>query len=235
MERNNRLKRLEYWIKARIGKIAFIGLEDRRKKHWYGNQYGGFYADPTLIPTDGIVYSFGIGEDISFDRAVIEKHNCRVYGFDPTPKSITWVKNNKTPDNFFFYPFGIGETTEKAVFRLPKNDDHVSGSVYEHQLVDANNSVEVQLKSFADIVADLGHDRIDILKMDIEGSEYAVIDGILTAGIPIKQILVETHERFFADGKTKGTKFFALLHRHGYRVFAISDTYQEISLVKSTN
>ncbi|MGO1595715.1 MAG: FkbM family methyltransferase [Sphingobacterium sp.] len=233
MERNNRIKRLEYWIKARIGKIAFISIEQQRAKQWYGNQYGGFYADPTLIPDNGIVYSFGIGEDISFDRAIIEKHNCRVYGFDPTPKSIAWVRTNQIPESFHFHPFGIGEATQKAIFRLPKNKNHVSGSVYDHQLVDTNNSVEVLLKSFSDIVSDLGHDHIDVLKMDIEGSEYAIIEGLLNSGIPVKQILVETHERFFANGKEKGKKLFSALHRHGYRIFAISDTYQEISLVKT--
>lgn len=232
MERNNRLKRLEYWLKARLGKIAFIRLEQKRETAWYGNQYGGFYADPSLIPTGGIVYSFGIGEDISFDRAIIEKHGCRVYGFDPTPKSISWVRETSIPENFFFHPFGIGAVTEKAIFRLPRNKDHVSGSVYEHRLVDNDNAVEVLLKSFSDILADLGHQQIDVLKMDIEGSEYAIIEDILTSGIPITQILVETHERFFEDGKTKGERFFKLLHRHGYRIFAISDTYQEISLVK---
>ena len=69
MERNDKLKRLEYWIKARIGKIAFIDVEEKRAKEWYGNGYGGFYVDPSLVPENAIVYSFGIGEDISFDKA----------------------------------------------------------------------------------------------------------------------------------------------------------------------
>ena len=233
MERNDRLKRFEYWVKARIGKIAFIDIEEKREKAWYGNGYGGFYVDPTLVPTNAIVYSFGIGEDISFDKAMIAKHGCKVYGFDPTPKSINWVKNNETPETFYFHPFGIGEKTEHVIFHLPKNKDHVSGSVYDHSLVDEHNSVEVLLKSFTDITQDLGHRHIDVLKMDIEGSEYVVMEGILNSGISIGQILVETHERFFADGKAKGQKFFSLLHDHGYRIFAISDTYQEISLVKT--
>lgn len=233
MERNDKLKRLEYWVKARIGKIAFIDVEEKREKQWYGNGYGGFYVDPTLVPDQAIVYSFGIGEDISFDKAIISKHGCQVYGFDPTPKSINYVKNNETPEAFNFHPYGIGEKTEMVTFHLPKNKDHVSGSVYDHKLVDEHNSVEVLLKEFKEIVSELGHDRIDVLKMDIEGSEYVVMDGILKSGIPIQQILVETHERFFEDGKEKGKKFFKQLHDHGYRIFAISDTYQEISLVKS--
>ena len=232
MERNDKLKRLEYWVKARIGKIAFIDIEEKRQKQWYGNGYGGFYVDPTLVPDNAIVYSFGIGEDISFDKAIIEKHGSKVYGFDPTPKSINYIKNNNTPEQFYFHPFGIGEKTGTVTFNLPKNKEHVSGSVYGHKLVDESNAVEVLLKEFKDIVNDLGHRHIDVLKMDIEGSEYAVMEGILNSGIPIKQILVETHERFFDDGLEKGKKFFKQLHDHGYRIFAISDTYQEISLVK---
>ncbi|MGH2624665.1 MAG: FkbM family methyltransferase [Sphingobacterium sp.] len=232
MERNDKLKRLEYWFKARLGKIAFISIENKRDKQWYGNGYGGFYLDPTLLSDNAIVYSFGIGEDISFDLSIIDKHACQVFGFDPTPKSIAFINQNPPPANFHFYPFGIGEHTENVLFHLPKNKNHVSGSIYEHSLVDGENAVEVLLKSFKDITKDLGHQEIDVLKMDIEGSEYAVMQGILDSGIPIKQILVETHERFFSNGKQKGKAFFNLLKEKGYRIFAISDTYQEISLIK---
>lgn len=233
MERNDRFKRLEYWLKARIGKIAFIDIEEKRNKQWYGNGYGGFYVDPTVIPQNAIVYSFGIGEDISFDKDIIAKHNCQVYGFDPTPKSILWVSNNPVPEQFHFHPYGIGEKTGKVIFNLPKNKEHVSGSVYGHNLVDETNPVEVLLKEFKEIVSEKEHTHIDVLKMDIEGSEYAVMEGILNSGVTIKQILVETHERFFNDGKEKGKRFFKLLKDKGYKIFAISDTYQEISLIKS--
>lgn len=233
MERNSNLKRLEYWIKARIGKISFIDIEEKHEKKWYGNGYGGFYIDPTLVPENAIVYSFGIGEDISFDLDIIAKHGCQVFGFDPTPKSIDYISKQDIPAGFHFHPYGIGEQTGTVTFNLPKNKDHVSGSVYEHKLVDEHNAVEVLLKDFKDITTELGHTHIDVLKMDIEGSEYAVIEGILNSGVSIKQILIETHERFFPDGKAKGDKFFKALYQHGYRIFAISDTYQEISLVKS--
>lgn len=233
MERNSKLKRLEYWIKARIGKIAFIKKEINRPKSWYGNGYGGFYIDPTIISDDAIIYSFGIGTDISFDLDIILKHpHTRIFGFDPTPKSIDWISHQTLPENFKFYPFGIGVKTEKVTFNLPKNKDFVSGSIYNHHLVDHTNTVEVQLKSFQDIVHELGHTKIDVLKMDIEGSEYAVMEDILNSGILITQILVETHERFFDNGKEKGEYLFKLMHDKNYKIFAISDTYQEISFIK---
>ena len=232
MERNNRLKRLEYWIKARIGKIAFIKTEYRCPKVWYGSDYGGFYVNTEILPEDAIIYSFGIGQDISFDRAILAKHKATVYGFDPTPKSIDWLATQTVPSAFRFYPYGISNKTEQVRFHLPKNKEHVSGSIFDHKLVSEDDYVEVPLKCFKDILQETGHQAIDVLKMDIEGSEYVVIESILTSGIPIKQLLLETHERFFTDGKARGKKFFDLLHAHGYRIFAISDTYQEISLIK---
>lgn len=232
MERNSKLKRLEYWIKARIGKIAFIDVEHKVQHKWYGSDYGGFYVIPDLLSPASIVYSFGIGQDISFDKQIIAAHQCLVAGFDPTPKSIDWIEQQDLPKQFQFYPFGLGVRTEEVKFHLPKNKEHVSGSIFDHGLVSDDDYVAVPLKSFADILIETGHTHIDVLKMDIEGSEYVVIDSILNAGIQIKQLLLETHERFFEDGKQKGEKFFKSLHDHGYRIFAISDTYQEISLVK---
>ncbi|NQD71002.1 FkbM family methyltransferase [Sphingobacterium shayense] len=233
MERNNKLKRLEYWIKARIGLIAYIKTQKKIDKEWYGNEYGGFYLNPNLICENSIIYSFGVGEDISFDQSIIKRHQCQVYAFDPTPKSINWISKQQLPETFHFFPYGIGNKTELVKFHLPKNKDHVSGSIFKHHLVDIGEYISVPLKSFADIIVETGHQEIDVLKMDIEGSEYVVMEDILKSNIPIKQILLETHERFFIDGKTKGRMLFALMEKYGYKIFAISDTYQEISFIKT--
>jgi len=226
------IARLKNRIKARLGRIAFVGVDHRRPKIWYGSPYGGFYVDAALLDENSIVYSFGIGEDISFDLDIIRNHGCRVFGFDPTPKSIAWLHGRNRPEGFHFCPFGLGEKTETAKFHLPKNSGHVSGSVFGHDGVKDSDCIEVPLKSFGDILAETGHRNIDLLKMDIEGSEYLVIEDVLSAGVPIRQLLVETHERFFSDGKQKTEKIVRTLREHGYRVFGISDSYREISFVK---
>jgi len=46
------------------------------------------------------------------------------------------------------------------------------------------------MKTFDDITRELGHNHIDVLKMDIEGSEYDVIGTILASPVTIDQILV---------------------------------------------
>jgi FkbM family methyltransferase len=182
-----------------------------------------------------IVYSFGIGEDISFDKAVIEKHKCPVFAFDPTPKSIDWIERQSLPPNFTFFGYGLDGRTGFVNFNLPKNKNYVSGSIIKHQSVDANDRVLVPMKCFSDITAELGHNQINISKIDIEGSEYEIMDTILSCPVRIDQILVEIHERFFSDGRLRTSRLLSTLKNHGYALFAVSDSLQELSFINVKN
>jgi FkbM family methyltransferase len=225
-------EKLKRNIKVFTGKTNPMNKEIDCTTKWYGNTYGGTNAHPDILNKNSIVYSFGIGEDISFDKAIIENHGCYVFAFDPTPKSIAWIKDQKLPPNFTFFEYGIASETGYVNFNLPKNSKHVSGSIIGHQNVDKNNSVSVLMKCLSDIIAELGHDHIDVLKIDIEGYEYDVINNILSSSAEIDQILIELHERFFVDGKEKTAKLLKSMKENGYALFAVSDSFKELSYIK---
>lgn len=216
------------------GEFKHLRKDVHVKKRWYGNIYGGFYVAYEKLGKNSIVYSFGIGEDISFDEEIIKRHHNRVFGFDPTPKSIHWIESRRRslPSEFSFFEYGIGEITGKKTFYLPKNKQHVSGSSVQQTNVDERDTIIVEMKSLKDIAAQLGHPKIDILKMDIEGGEYDVIESLLNSNIEIDQILVEFHERFFPDGKNKTTRIIEKLRTHGYKIFGVSDSFEEVSFIK---
>ena len=213
------------------GKIGYIKTGVYCKHEWYGNNYGGFYICPEILNSKSIIYSFGIGEDISFDKTVIDKHGCTVYGFDPTPKSINWIKNQKLPVKFKFFEYGISTKNEMVNFYLPKNPNYVSGSIIVHKNIEFMNKVSVPMKCLTEITKKLGHQHIDVLKMDIEGSEYDVIENILNSPVTINQILMEFHYLYFKDGKTKTQNTIKLLKKFGFEVFAVSDSFEEISFI----
>ncbi|MEQ8535303.1 MAG: FkbM family methyltransferase, partial [Imperialibacter sp.] len=173
------LKLLKRTMLGAFGAELRIKPSLRCNARFYGSDYGGFYLNPDLIGSDSVVYSFGIGEDISFDREVIRLHDCQVHGFDPTPRSIKWVKSQELPRNFTMHEFGIARETGLATFYLPKNENFVSGSLIGHGSVRADVPIQVPVKSFADIIGSLEHKVIDVLKMDIEGAEYDVLESIL--------------------------------------------------------
>jgi FkbM family methyltransferase len=213
------------------GRFSHLKIGIKCNHIWYGNDYGGFYVCPDLLNKESVVYSFGIGEDISFDKAIIDKHNCNVHGFDPTPKSIKWVSSQNQIPNFHFYAYGLDSKSGAVDFFMPFNDNHVSGSLVIQNNVSEQKKVIVEMKSLFDITNSLKHNHIDIVKMDIEGSEYEVLDSIFEANISINQFLVEFHERFFENGKEKSIQFINRMKKHGFEIFAISDSYEELSFI----
>jgi FkbM family methyltransferase len=199
---------------------------------WYGSSYGGFYIHPDELNERSIIYSFGIGKDISFDLSCIKKHGCKVYGFDPTPKSIDWISSQNLSGSFLFYNYGIAETTGELDFFLPMNKNGVSGSLVGTEVVNKDNSIKVKMKSFSAITAELGHTSIDVLKMDIEGSEYDVLESIIHSAVPVKQILVEFHDRLFDEKEEKSKAVVQKMNEAGYAIFAVSETFEEVSFIK---
>ena len=83
---------------------------------------------------------------------------------------------------------------------------------------------------------ELGHDRIDLLKMDIEGAEYAVIDNLLREGVDVRQLLVEFHHHdHHTDGMSakRTKKAVQKLNRAGFKIFHVTPRGEEYSFVRS--
>ncbi|MBK3518561.1 FkbM family methyltransferase [Carboxylicivirga marina] len=225
-------KQLLHIYRALRGKSPFIKKSIHIESDWLGSKNGGFFVHTNLLKSDSIVYSFGIGEDISFDQQLMNQCKCTVHGFDPTPRSIDWVRKNVNSEQFIFEPLGISHESGNIDFFLPKNNAHVSGSLSSNSITDEQQKISVPVKTLADIVKDKQHQHIDLLKMDIEGAEYDVIPNILASGIEIKQVLVEFHHRLYPNGNNKTKNAIEQMKAHGYEVFAISDLTEEISFIK---
>ncbi len=74
---------------------------------------------------------------------------------------------------------------------------------------DTQESYEVEVVDVSEIIESLikEHGRIYLLKLDVEGAEFGIMEKILDKGLHeyIEYIACETHERFFSDGDTKIT------------------------------
>ncbi|MBE0637472.1 MAG: FkbM family methyltransferase [Bacteroidales bacterium] len=212
--------------------VAHFNIDVECKPAWYGTSYGGFYVLPELLNENSIIYSIGVGKDISFDKACIKKHNCKVFAFDPTPKSIEWIKRQKLPVNFRFFPFGISSAdTGYFEFYLPKHEKGVSGSLVLQNDVAKDKPISVLMKSFSDITNELDHRHIDVLKMDIEGAEYVALKHVLNSPVIVDQLIIEFHDRSFEQTTPKSRNIVKQLLDSGYHIFGCSISFEEISFV----
>lgn len=205
-------------------KIVFLyGVEgiNTLPMKFIGSNYGGFYIYTPVFPHNGRIYSCGIGEDISFDKEMIAKYNAKVFGFDPTPKSISWMDKQEKSLNFIFFSYGISDKDGEESFNLPLNENYVSGSVVTHE--NQGKKIIVPMKKISTLMKELGHEKLHLLKMDIEGSEFKVIDNILEEKIEIDQICLEIHDRYFEDGKKRVRSLMRKIRKGGYTLAYISD------------
>ena len=77
----------------------------------------------------------------------------------------------------------------------------------------------------------LQHERVDVLKMDVEGAEYDIIEGLKQATHLPEQLLIEFHHRFPGIGKERTAASIDILANLGYKIFDISETGREIGFV----
>jgi len=145
---------------------------------------------PTHLGAASIVYSGGIGSDITFEHALVEKFGSDVILLDPSPAGVKTMSlaENKIPQ-FHFQPLALAGRTGKLRLRPPLDP----GGDSWFSTTGAEGQLEVPCTDLVSLMKENGHRHIDLLKLDIEGSEYEVIDHLLAQRLPIGQIAVEFH------------------------------------------
>lgn len=138
-----------------------------------------------------------------FTRYMLRKGAKNIISIEPDPRSVLALK-----DNFFnreevtIIPKAL--TSEIGTATLNFKDDNPIVSTLdkdnsEFSQYDDHGLVEVETTNLDQIFKNSGWDKIDLLKLDIEGSEYEVIDFISNEIlIATDKILLEYH---FPEGR----------------------------------
>jgi FkbM family methyltransferase len=168
------------------------GTENLRR---LGSDYGGWFSPVDEVRPEWVVYSLGIGQDTTFDEAIIEQFGCSVFAYDPTPAAVEHIelRRRERPDlmiRLLFEPLAVWK--EDGTIRLfaPRTRGWV-GSYSALNLQGTNESLDVPCRRLSSLMRANGHKHIDFLKMDIEGAEYHVLDEILRDGIRVTWLAVE--------------------------------------------
>lgn len=170
---------------------------------------------PDIINKNSIVYSGGVGNDVTFERALVDNFGCNVYLFDPSPTGIATMEKpeNQIP-KFKFAPLGLSGMSGSLKLAPPQNAEE--GSWY---LQPDAAQIEVPCTNLESAMRQNGHNHIDLLKLDIEGSEYSVIDELIAKRIPVKQVCVEYHHGIIPGiPRSLSIRSMLKLRRHGYKM-----------------
>jgi len=224
-------RRMRHAVRCALGRDLRFAVQTRVPVERHGSESSAWRVDPRDLCAESIVYSLGIGTEISFDLSLIATYGVTVHAFDPTPGAIEYIQQQRQlPSRYQWHAVGVGRYDGAARFFPPANPAHISHSLL-HRAVAGGTAIQVELRRLSTIMRDLEHTRLDVLKMDIEGAEYDVLDDILEQRLAIRQILVEFHHRFPEVGLDSTRRAVTKLNAAGYRIFFVSDSGEEYSFV----
>ncbi|BDA51472.1 probable methyltransferase-like protein 24 [Coccomyxa sp. Obi] len=155
-----------------------------------------------------LVYSIGSAGDTSFELEVINRTSCEVHTFDHTLGDHLRKQMAKVA-GLSFHPIGIGDPSSGA-----------------------------GLQKLDQIMMDLGHEWVDVLKIDIETFEWELFSDFYAsegATLPATQLLVEFHWNWshHVPGPSPAITWnqsliwdvFDKLEADNFRVFAVEPNY----------
>lgn len=145
-----------------------------------------------------VVYAFGVNDDTSFEEELVNRTGCQVFAFDPTVPGLPASAANVTGPPFRFYKQALAGA-------------------------DGPTRVFTQARSLYGVMRELGHDFVDVLKVDVEGAEWEAFAPLFAMGapLPVGQLLIELH---YKDVNST-FHFFQEMEKGGFRAFSRETNY----------
>ena len=210
-----------------------IVREVSRPQFTAGERSGVWTVLPDQLGRDSVVYSFGVGDNLAWDLAMVNQFGLTLHAFDPTPASVQWVSQQKLPSSLRFHPIGVAGHDGTCEFALPSRGSRFNFRPAAKPAEASREIVAAPVNRVTTIMKQLGHHHVDVLKIDIEGGEYPVFDDMLASGIAPRQLLVEFHHHFPGIGIRRTEEVVSKLKKVGYQIFDISNRGLEIGFVKA--
>merc|ERR1712216_292143 len=137
--------------------------------------YGYRTCGLELLREPCVVYSFGSNDDFDFEESVKAHTACEVHIFDPAP-SVSQ------------HP--MAESVQQVA--IGPKDGELQMRWWQHSA-----PVPTPARTLQSIMLERGHRHIDVLKVDIEGSEHAALTPLGTLGGSlwplVGQLILEVH------------------------------------------
>ena len=181
-------------IKNNLKKFKFIRLLLYKIRPGY-KKYQVF----DFLSKDSIFIDIGanIGEVTDY---INDKTGCKIFCYEPHPGAFNYLKNKlKNKDNIFTFNYAVSDKDSEQDFYLHK-DSLDSGEIKYSQAsslesdkenISQNKKITVKSIHINNILKKF--EKIDCIKIDIEGHEYKILPFLIENKNLIKKVVCELH------------------------------------------
>jgi FkbM family methyltransferase len=178
------------WFGARLRRVA---VQPREALEKLGSEACGWVVPVDLIDASWTCWCVGAGPDVTFDLALLERFGARVRSFDPFYVFREMAERQAGDDpRYSFHEVAVAASDGPLL--MYGHQDLERGSVSAVNLYGAPQAFERPGRTLTSLKTDLGDERVDLLKLDIEGSEYAVLAATDLGALGVRVLCVELHD-----------------------------------------
>lgn len=162
---------------------------------------------------------FDIGANVGSFSIFAAKKGAKVIAFEPDPYNLRYIKKNISINNLedlvIIYPFAVSNI--EGVANLSINDNHACGSIFDK--TNMEKILEVNTITIDKVVEELKIDKINFLKIDVEGAEYLILKSIPNKIFDIINNIAGEFHLFKSNNKEFNYKSIKrILKPHFYKV-----------------
>ena len=153
-----------------------------------------------FLKNEELLYSFNLDKNSlvfdvggykgDFSIKIFQRYGCNIFIFEPVKNFADNIRKRfKGNIKIKVFNFGLSDKTGKALISF--NED--SSSLYG-----VGNKKKIMLKSVMEFLNENKIKHIDLLKLNVEGEEYKILDSLISWQhiIKINNILVQFHTNF---------------------------------------
>lgn len=182
------------------------------------SNYTEFFVDKIYDTLDikdkNIVFDIGANVGL-FTKFIQTKGAKKVYCFEPNPIATTHLESIfKDDPSVALNYFAVSDKDGEITLNIDDTNSLIS-SVYS----ETNTKLTIPCHSFESILNAHNLNHIDLVKMDIEGGEFDIIDN-MSKNIfdKIDTFLIECHASYFTNGLEKVDNLINKLKQNGYEI-----------------
>lgn len=176
----------------RLGNAIYQSEYEKNRDRWYAERGDrSLRLDYPDLDPNSIAFDLG-GWRGDWASDIYSKYNCRVMVFEPVPDYADEINRRfERNGKIEVFTFGLGGKDEELPIFLGSE-----GSSTTRNRNNEGTTQTVTLRRFSDFVAEQKIEAIDLVKMNIEGGEYDLLEHLIETGIVarVKHLQIQFHD-----------------------------------------
>lgn len=185
---------------AQLARRTYRSPREARVDQWYADRGDATLRTEYPLAPDSVVFDLG-GYRGDWAVEMFSRYGCRIYVFEPVPEYFHRIRRRfERNDRIKAFPFGLGSASMDCTVNVAEE----GSSVFASPNVRGNAVTNIRIECFSDFIRSAGIDAIDLMKVNIEGGEYDLLEHVLASGFAAKigDLQIQFHD-FVPDAERR--------------------------------